>query len=253
MKLFYREMGNGSPVIIVHGLFGMSDNWMNIAKQLADHYKIYLPDMRNHGSSPHHEEWSYDVMAEDLAEFIELHKIKDPVLIGHSMGGKVVMKLVNEQPDLVKKLVVVDISPRYYKPHHQHILDAMNDLDLASFESRQEADEALKKSIKDWGIRQFLLKNIQRNKNGFEWKHNLALITKKIEEVGQSTMPEWPVETPSLFIRGANSDYISNGDIDEIKSQYVNSQVVTLKNAGHWIHAEQPEAFVKTITSFIEA
>jgi esterase len=97
------------------------------------------------------------------------------------------------------------------------------------------------------------LKNIQRNKNGFEWKHNLALITKKIEEVGQSTMPEWPVETPSLFIRGANSDYISNGDIDEIKTQYVNSQVVTLKNAGHWIHAEQPEAFVKTITSFIEA
>lgn len=254
MKLYHRELGQGEPLIILHGLFGSSDNWMSIAKELEEHYKIYLVDQRNHGQSPHSDEFSYEAMAEDLNDFIEEHGIKNPSILGHSMGGKTAMKFAITHTDKWEKLIVVDMAPRAYPVHHSTILDGLKSIDVENLKSRGEADKQLAKSIKDVGTRQFLLKNLARkDEGGFEWKINLPVIDKNIEAMGEGIENRLAIEKDVLFIRGEKSDYIQDKDNILIVQLFPNSEVKTVKNAGHWVHAEQPEALLKMVTEFLQS
>lgn len=253
MKLAYREAGEGKPLIILHGLFGSSDNWLSIAKELEGEYKVYLVDQRNHGSSPHSDDFTYDAMAADLAGFMEEHNIEDPIVMGHSMGGKTAMQFALSYPDLLQKLIVVDIAPRYYKPHHQAILEGLQSIDEENLKSRSEADKALAKHVQELGVRQFLLKNLGRNEQGgYEWKMNLPVISEKIENVGQAIEENTSFEKPVLFINGATSGYLKERDEEMINKLFPQARIQTIEGAGHWVHAEKPEEFVEVVRSFIK-
>ena len=251
MKLYYREEGSGFPVVILHGLFGMSDNWMTVARDLAKDYKVIVVDLRNHGNSPRSETWNYQAMAEDLSNLVKELSLDRFHLVGHSMGGKVAMEFVQQHPEKVEKLVVVDIAPRAYPVHHQHIIDALYQVDLTTLKSRQDAEKVLEKEIEDWGTRQFLMKNLSRSTHGFEWKFNLDVIAKNIENVGAKTSAE-DVDTPTLFVKGSKSEYITSRDTASIKEQFKNAYVVTIKDAGHWVHAEKTSEFLETLRKYLE-
>lgn len=258
MKLFYRKLGQGQPLIILHGLFGSSDNWQSIAKQLAEHFEVFLVDQRNHGLSPHSDSWDYQAMSDDLHELMSDNHIVNPVLIGHSMGGKTVMQFALEHPEMIHKLIVVDIAPRYYPVHHREIIDALLSLDLNRIISRKEAEENLSKSIPGFSTRQFLLKNLywleQENEQGrrLAWRFNLDVINKNIEKVGKTfILHEQHCSVPTLFMRGSESTYIPDTDMLLIKELFPNAKLITIPRAGHWIHADQPSAFVESVIRFV--
>ena len=251
MKLEFRTYGEGAPIIILHGLFGASDNWMSVAKLLADSYKVYLVDQRNHGNSGHSNEWTYDAMAEDLKQFITDHEIKNPILMGHSMGGKTVMKYSFKYPSTFKKMIVVDIGPKYYPVHHRTILDGLLSINLSELSSRGDADKILANYVPEAPVRQFLLKNLKRTGDSYEWKVNLKVINDKIENVGEELTGKYDGEV--LFVNGANSDYIKKEDWNDILSKYPNATLTTINGAGHWVHAEKPEEFIEEIQEFISA
>lgn len=254
MQLNYKSLGEGQPLIILHGLFGSLDNWLSIGKELADHYKVYLVDQRNHGQSPHSDEFNYTVMAEDLHEFINAHELENPIIVGHSMGGKTAMKFALNYTELWDKLVVVDISPKSYPVHHDTILEGLSAIDVENLESRKEADDKLSEYVKDFGTRQFLLKNLARKKEGgFEWKMNLDIIKKNIEIIGEGMEEQLAIEKDVLFIRGEKSDYIKDKDSILIVQHFPNAAIETIKNAGHWVHAEQPEEFLNTLNNFLRS
>ncbi|MEQ8532175.1 MAG: alpha/beta fold hydrolase [Imperialibacter sp.] len=249
-KLFFRKLGQGKPLIILHGLFGASDNWLTIGKSLSEHFEVYLVDQRNHGQSFHDPAHNFDVMAEDLGNFIKENNIAQPIVLGHSMGGKVAMNYALSHPGKLEKLIIVDISPRGYKIHHDQILEGLKSIDLGSLESRKEADDQLAKYVPNVGERQFLLKSLSRTGDGFEWKINVAAIDNNIGLIVGEIDGE-PNPVPTLFIDGENSNYIRDIDLPIIKKLFPDSQVVTIKNAGHWVHAEQPEAFLETLMAFL--
>ena len=251
MRLNFKELGEGKPVIIVHGLFGSLDNWMTIGKSIADFFHVYLIDMRNHGRSPHSKSWDYELMAKDLKGFINDHNIKDPAIIGHSMGGKIAMEYALSHEEHLNKMIVVDIGIKEYEPHHQHILKGLSSLDLKKLKSREAADEELSKYITEPGVRQFLLKGLYRKKNrSFGFRFNLSAINQHIKNVGEATKGN-PILLPTLFIRGDDSNYILEEDLPELESLFLNSNIETVKNAGHWVHADQPEELLNLILSFL--
>lgn len=252
MKLNYKKLGKGEPLIILHGLFGMLDNWFTLGKNFAEHFSVYLIDQRNHGLSPHIDEWHYKVMSDDLLEFFDDHKIQKANIIGHSMGGKTAMYFAGEHSERVNKLMVVDIAPRFYPLHHDSVLAALLSVDIENLKSRNEADEVLSKYISDFGVKQFLLKNLARKENDntkFEWKFNLPVIAGNIHEIGAAITRGSDVST--LFIRGENSDYISEADQTEIKKMFPDSEIITI-DSGHWIHAEKPEEFYHSTLKFLQ-
>ncbi|UZR92939.1 alpha/beta fold hydrolase [Chondrinema litorale] len=252
MDLFFREVGQGSPVIILHGLFGSSDNWASIAKTISNHYKVYTVDQRNHGQSQNTDAFDYNTMADDLYEFIQAQNIDKPSIVGHSMGGKVAMTFALKYPEIVNKLVIVDIGPKAYPPHHQKILAGLNAVNLKEINSRKDADSILAKYEPTLGVRQFLLKNLYRNDEGdFDWRINVPVITKKITNVGIEIKSQEPYSNPVLFIRGANSHYIQEEDYSEIREIFPRAQIRTINNAGHWVHAEDPKTFVQYLYDFI--
>lgn len=255
MKLFYRKSGEGKPLIILHGLFGQSDNWNTLARQFSDAgFEVYTVDLRNHGLSPHSEVWNYKVMSDDVLELITDLNLQDVILLGHSMGGKVAMEFALRHPEFLSKLIVVDIAPKYYTPHHQSILKALNDVDFNTVKSRKEAENILSKHITDLGTKQFLLKNIYWKENGqLDWRFNLKVITDQIETVGQETPENEICSIPTLFIRGENSNYIKDSDLDLIHSIFSSSSLKTISKSGHWVHAEQPIVFFETVKEFTEA
>ncbi len=252
MILFSRTYGENGPVLVIlHGLFGQSDNWAGIARKLSDTYRIYTLDLRNHGESDHSDEFSYDLMAEDVIETLEAAFLEDVHLLGHSMGGKVAMVVAQRKPELLSSLLVADIAPKYYKPHHQEILAGLNALNPAEIASRNEAEEVLKKQIPDFGTRQFLLKNLGRKEdNSFEWKFNLKTITEKIAGIGKAT-DSVESDVPTLFYKGEKSNYIKEEDYENIISLFPNAEFKTMDGAGHWLHAENPSEMVKTIREWI--
>ncbi|MEX2512106.1 MAG: alpha/beta fold hydrolase [Cyclobacteriaceae bacterium] len=252
MKLNFKKMGQGSPLIILHGLFGSSDNWMSVAKDLEKDYSIYLIDLRNHGDSGHSDEWNYQVMAEDLQEFMADQKLESAFILGHSMGGKTAMFFAVDFPEKVDKLIVVDIAPRPYPVHHQKILEGLNAIDLENVKSRKDAEDQLLPFIPEKGIRQFLLKNLTRKEGKFAWKINLPVISRKIENVGEAMKKDKTFEKPVLFMGGAHSKYIQDKDKEDIDRIFPNSHLVYIKDAGHWLHAEQPDAVVQTIKAFLK-
>ncbi len=251
MQLNFKKSGSGPPLVILHGLFGSLDNWFSIAKELVEHYTLYLVDQRNHGDSPHSTEWNYGVMVEDLLELLDAEGLDSVYLMGHSMGGKTVMNFAVQYPERVSKLIVGDIAPRYYPIHHQVILEGLNALDLSQLQSRKEADDLLAPYIPELGIRQFLLKSLGRDANGFAWKINLSVITQHIEEVGKALDEETVFEGPTLFLGGANSSYIQEKDLPDMKRHFPNCTWISIPNAGHWLHAEQPQAVVAAMRKFL--
>lgn len=251
MKLNFRKVGEGKPLVILHGLFGSADNWFSIARELDKEFTMYLVDQRNHGDSPHSSAWNYDLMVEDLKELLDDEGLDKAFLMGHSMGGKTVMNFALKYPERVEKLIVADIAPRYYPVHHESILEGLNSLDLKAINSRKEADDALAKYISEPGIRQFLLKSLGRDAEGFAWKINLPVITRNIEIVGEALPEGESYDGPTLFLAGANSHYIQQKDLPEILEFFPNYELEFVQNAGHWLHAEQPHAVVEEIRRFL--
>ena len=252
MILNHRSLGQGPPVVVLHGLFGSLDNWISVGKQLAANYSVYLVDLRNHGNSFHGDEFTYTAMAGDISQLVNELKIDPISIIGHSMGGKVGMFYTVLNENFVKKLIVVDIAPRHYPVHHQRILDGLSAIDVNTITSRSQADDVLRSYVPDEGTRQFLLKNLKRNSSGsFEWKINLPVIRDQIENVGES-LPESPaVQVSTLFIKGGGSDYISGEDHQDIHHRFANVKIQTIPGAGHWVHAEAPRAFLKSVNEFL--
>ena len=251
MQLNFKKSGSGPPLVILHGLFGSADNWYSIAKDLEGSFTLYLVDQRNHGDSPHSSVWNYEVMVEDVRELLVTEGLDSVYLMGHSMGGKTAMNFAVRYPGRVRRLIVGDIAPRYYPIHHQVILEGLNALDLSQLQSRKEADDHLAKFIPELGIRQFLLKSLGRDGQGFAWKINLPVITEKIEEVGKALKEGAIFEGPTLFLSGANSNYIQEKDLSDMKRHFPNFTWVSIPNAGHWLHAEQPQAVIKEIRNFL--
>lgn len=251
MKLFFREYGTGSPIIILHGLFGSSDNWLTQAKLLSPHYKIYTVDQRNHGQSPHDDAFDYVSMVEDLLAFINDNKISDPVIIGHSMGGKAAMNFALAHGDKLSKLIVVDIAPRYYDLEHYIILKGLKSIPVNTLTSRNEADDILSEFVPEPDVRQFLLKNLQRKaEGGFSWKINLPIIDQKLSNIGVDLQFSGVFEKPSLFIRGAKSKYVADEDRNRIKEVFPKSSLVTI-DTGHWVQAEKPQEFVDVVLQWL--
>lgn len=251
MKLNFRKVGEGKPLVILHGLFGSADNWLSIARELEQNFTLYLVDQRNHGDSPHSAVWDYDVMVKDLKKFLDEEGLGKVFLMGHSMGGKTAMNFAVTHPNRVEKLIIVDIAPRHYPVQHQDILNGLNSLQLANLSSRKEADEELSKTIQDAAIRQFLLKSLTRDNSGFVWKINLPIITQNIENVGVALDEGYIYKGPTLFLAGANSDYIRQKDMVGILEFFPDYELELIADAGHWIHAEQPKAVVDTIRRFL--
>lgn len=253
MKLFYREIGEGQPIVLIHGLFGASDNLLGPGKALAEDYKVYLIDQRNHGNSPHSETHNYEAMAGDLKEFLESKDLENPLIVGHSMGGKTVMYFAAHNPNYEAKYIVMDISPRSYNRHHDQILDGLNSLKIEEINSRQDADKQLSSYVSDLGVRQFLLKNLERTDSGFKWKINLKVLTDQIDNIGDGLDEATRIEKPFLFIKGNNSNYIRSHDEELIRKQFRQASIEGLDGAGHWLHAEKPKDFVDLVRKFIKA
>ena len=267
MKLFYRKYGDGPPLIIVHGLYGASDNWVTIAKELAKYFEVYIIDQRNHGRSPHSDNHNYDLMKKDLLEFMEDRYIEKAVLLGHSMGGKAVMYFAIENPEMVSSLIVIDIAPKSYnnfeKSHnstinHNQIVNAMLSVDFSKIKTREDAGNKLGEKIKSNRVRKFLLKNLHRNKdNTFNWSLNLKAISKDLplilEGLDEKKVAGGKEVTgfPILFIKGALSNYILDEDLPKIRSVFPYADFQTIEDAGHWIHAEKPETLTQIITEFV--
>ncbi|HCQ28894.1 MAG TPA: alpha/beta hydrolase [Flavobacteriales bacterium] len=253
MELNYKKLGEKEPtLIILHGLFGMLDNWMSLAKRFSEYFTVYLVDARNHGQSPWSDEFNYKVMAEDLREFIEQHQIENPVVLGHSMGGKTAMQFAMDYPDRLQKLIVVDIAPKSYPVHHKQILDALLELNKTEITSRRQADELLSKYIENFAIRQFLLKNLYwKDKNRLALRFNLEVINRNIEIIGQGLENIRPFDKPTLFIRGKLSNYITEEDYPMIKNIFPKAEIITFEKAGHWVHAEAPQQFFETVKDFV--
>jgi len=253
MNLHYEKYGDHSQkLIILHGLFGSADNWTSLGKQLSRRFTVFLIDQRNHGKSLHDSLWNYQVMARDLKEFISNHNIDKPIIIGHSMGGKTAMKFACTYPDLLQKLIVVDISPKYYPVHHKTIIEGLQSVAKQRVSSRKQADEILQKYIPELPVRQFLIKNLVREETCMEWRMNLDVIDHNIENVGESLSEDENTTIPTLFIRGSHSDYILDVDKEFLLKHFPKSTLETVDNAGHWLHAEQPKAFLALIEKFTQ-
>ena len=254
MNLHFRTIGTGKPLIILHGVFGSSDNWQTLGRDFAKYAKVYLVDLRNHGKSPHSDEFNYTTMVEDIIELLDDEGLEKVDLLGHSMGGKVAMYLAALHPERVERMVVVDIAPKYYPPHHQQIFDGFHSVNLTMLRSRKDADEQMKAAIPNFAVRQFILKNLYRDTKGnFKWKLNIEAIEKGVKEVGAGLEADVSFEGHSLFIAGSKSDYITNDDYPMIQSLFPRAEIITIKGAGHWVHAEKPDELQESVLNFLNA
>lgn len=253
MLLHSNIIGEGTPFVILHGFLGMGDNWKTLGKKFSEAgYEVHLVDQRNHGRSFHDPEFNYDVLAEDLKSYFDYYKLENIILLGHSMGGKTAMLFAAKYPEIVKKLIVADISPRFYPIHHDTILKGLASLDFNSLTSRTEADKELSKYISEFGVRQFLLKNlywVEKGKLGL--RLNLEVLTENISEVGEALPIHLKFDGDTLFLRGDRSEYIGTNDEGLIKMQFPKATISTVSNAGHWLHAENPKEFYQFVMSFI--
>lgn len=254
MELFYRYYGNGQPFIVLHGVFGVSDNWVSFARRMASDFEIFILDQRNHGRSPHHPVHNYFAMCDDLKEFIDRQQIRNPIILGHSMGGKVAMLFALKNPEIPKALIIADVSLRSYHKQQLHLsmIDAMMSVDFDKAETRDDIARQLSVAIKDQRILQFVMKNLYRRQSGqFAWKPNLEAINSNMDEILDGIESKNVFTKPALFIRGGQSDYITHEDFDQIYRNFSKAEIETIENAGHWLHADQPEEFEKKIRRFL--
>lgn len=266
MELHFRKSGQGSPLIILHGLYGSADNWHSIGRELSAEHTVYLVDQRNHGSSPHSPVHSYDAMRADLLEFIDRHELPKAIIMGHSMGGKTALHFGLKHTERIEKLVVVDISPFDYEgeemtsegKRHLQIISALQLMDTTLITNREDADRQLARFIASPAIRQFLLKNLKRSSDGsFHWALNIQALAHHINDIFSGIIRYNPqgepltLDFPLLFIKGERSDYIGAADERAIRQYFPSAGLVTIGHAGHWVHAEQPAAFLEVVNTFI--
>jgi len=265
MNLFFRKYGKGEPIIILHGLYGSSDNWVSIAKELASNFEVFVIDQRNHGQSPHNKEFNYNILASDLLEFMNTQNLKRATLIGHSLGGKTIMQFAKQYPTEVNNLIVIDIAPKSYIKSfnkkfktlsHKKIIEAILSVNIIKIKSRKEIDEKLSPIIKERRLRLFLLKNLKRKKDkSFYWTLNFGAIHKNLEKIVDSVnfdeFKDTKINISTLFIKGENSNYILDNDIKKIKNIFINSEVSTIKDASHWVHTEKPKELIESIRVFL--
>ncbi|NDP26073.1 MAG: alpha/beta fold hydrolase [Flavobacterium sp.] len=252
--LYSKIEGSGKPLLILHGFLGMSDNWKTMGTQFAANgFQVHLLDLRNHGKSFHSEDFSYEIMAQDVYDYCKANNLEKIDILGHSMGGKTAMLFATLHPEIVEKLIVADIAPKFYPQHHQSILEGLNAVDFSKKPSRKEVEEILTKYIPDFGTRQFLLKSLYWKEPGqLAFRFNLAVFNKKMDEIGKA-LPENAIFTkPTLFIRGENSNYILDEDFGNIQQHFPDSIIETIPNVGHWLHAENPKIFYEMTTSFLK-
>lgn len=250
MKLHYRELGEGQPMVILHGLFGNSDNWQTHAKKFSEYYRVLLVDQRNHGHSDWSDDFSYELMSGDLLELMEALQLKKVILLGHSMGGKTAIDFTQKHPEFIEKLIIVDIGIKQYPSHHQEILAGLHAIDLEKVQTRGEAESILLQHIHSIGVRQFLLKNLYwKEKGKLAWRINIPVLENEMENI-LAPLSNTEVTVPTLFIRGELSNYILDDDIENLEDQFTDSQIITIKNAGHWVHSEVPDEFVECVLTF---
>ncbi|OQX99903.1 MAG: hypothetical protein B6I20_09505 [Bacteroidetes bacterium 4572_117] len=268
MELFYRKYGQGIPLIIVHGLYGASDNWIPIGKFLAKYFKVFLIDQRNHGRSTHSDVHDYDAMVGDLLKFTKAHDIEKAILIGHSMGGKTAIHFARKYPEKIIKLIVLDIAPKSYlqiakenifELDHYSILEAMKAIDFSKINNRNDVGKKLGETIKNEGICQFLLKNIKKDKDKqLGWRINVNALLLNLDKIldkphidaGRNSDRIFNLQV--LFIRGADSGYVLDADMEAIRKIFPKVVMKTIDNTGHWLHAEQPKKIVSTIMDFLK-
>ena len=252
MLLHYKSFGEGKPLLILHGFLGSLDNWQSIAKELAVNYQVYILDVRNHGKSFHDPKHDYTSMVEDVRYFINHFGLSEVSLIGHSMGGKIAMSFALKYPLLVSNLVVVDIAPKVYLPGHEDILHALSNINPKKLKSRQEAVDIISTYIHDPSVVQFLLKNLDRLGDGtFGWKMNLPVLIEQYKEM-LAFPSKGLFDGPTLFLKGAKSDYILPSDEENIFTLFPNAKIVSIKDAGHWVHAENPVDFISETSNFLK-
>ncbi len=253
MQLHFKESGQGGAVILLHGLFGSSDNWHPIALRLAENFHVFAIDQRNHGQSPHSDEMNYPIMAADVDEFMASHRLATAFVIGHSLGGKTAMQFALQFPQRVKKLVVADMAPHAYAPAHEEIFAALLALDLKTFSSRTEMENALAPGIPSLNLRRFLLKNTGRDSAGkFLWKMNLRGLAENYPKLGEAISSQVPFIKPALFIRGGKSNYLKPEDEPLIRELFPQSEIQAIAGAGHWIHADAPDDFLRLVWEFFQ-
>ncbi len=252
--LHSKILGKGKPLLILHGLLGMGDNWITLGRQYAENaYEVHLIDQRNHGKSFHDDDMTYDDMVEDLYNYVSAYELKDFDLLGHSMGGKTAMFFALQYPDLLRKIIVVDIAPKKYPPHHHFIFDAIKKIDLSSFSSRRELEQYVLQYIDSPAIVRFILKNLARDENkSFVWKANMSVLSESLQELGEALPPMQVSRIPALFVKAADSPYILSEDFNLIKAHFPNSMIVQISKSGHWIHAEQPVIFFNKTINFLQ-
>jgi len=253
MILHSQILGKGQAFVILHGFLGMSDNWKTLGNRFSEQeYQVHLIDQRNHGRSFHDDNFSYDVMVNDLKLYCDAHKLENIILLGHSMGGKTAMLFAALHPDLVTKLIVADIAPRFYPTHHDAILEGLSRLDFSSLSSRSQADKQLANYVSDFGTRQFLLKNLYwKEKAQLALRMNLDVLKEEVAEVGEALPSHLIFSGDTLFLRGDQSEYITLQDESGILSQFPSAKIITINDAGHWLHAENPDEFYKEVMIFI--
>lgn len=237
--------------MIFHGLIGSADNWLTQARLLSEHFHVYTIDQRNHGLSPHSDEFNYKALATDIRDFIVQHSIDNPIVLGHSMGGKAAMNFAIAYPEMLDKLIVVDIAPRKYDVRHDKIVEGLLAIPINTLQSRAEADHILSAYVPEPDVRQFLLKNLNRKpEGGFSWKLNLPVIDANLKLIFEGIQYPGTFDKPTLFIRGKHSSYIQDGDEPEIHRLFPQAVIVEM-NTGHWVQAEQPQEFVKNVLNFL--
>jgi len=253
--LHSKILGKGQPFIILHGFLGMSDNWKTLGSQYSENgFEVHLIDQRNHGKSFHSEKFNYDLLSDDVIDYMNHHHMESAYVMGHSMGGKTAMQLATTHPERVLKLIVADIAPKYYPPHHDFIFNGLSHLDFDKISDRRDADDELSKHIKEKGIRQFLLKNlywVEKEKLGFRF--NFDVLKDRMEEIGENITPNAIYDGPTLFLRGDRSEYIQPTDSAEIKRHFPKAEIETIDKAGHWLHAENPKQFYEKSYNFLNS
>jgi esterase len=252
-RLNYQQLGNGKDIILIHGLFGRLENLNMVAKVLAENYRVTSVDVRNHGDSFHDSVMDYPTMAQDIIEVMQHLAIKSAIVLGHSMGGKIAMELALTSPERVEKLIIADIAPVAYPPHHNEIIAGLKSIDLASIKQRKDADNQLSQYVDNIGVRQFLLRNLSSDNNQFSFKCNIANIDANYPNIMKTYQGSNSYSGPTLFIKGANSDYILPGHRTEILRLFPQSRARVIQGAGHWLHAEKTVAFNRSVESFLSS
>ena len=255
MRLNYKQYGKEyNPLIILHGLLGSLDNWQSLAKRWSEHFPVFILDQRNHGRSPHSEDFSYTAMVEDLLEFCLEHDLREINLLGHSMGGKVAMLFALRYPQYVEKLIVADIAPKKYGGGLEYIFDAMRKLPVDTLENRRQAMQLIRKDIPSPAISGFILKNLRRKQggSGYEWKINLEEVVDHYDEILDFDGEGRVFDKPVLFVKGEHSDYIDADAFDDYKDIFPQAALKTIDDAGHWVHAENPDLVYISVKVFAQ-